>query len=67
MRDLAAQVNIHRVVLSQIESGRVNPTAAELDALARALDVPSERLLDHIDESAFLPPGAEARAAAREV
>ena len=61
LRRLAARVDIHRQDLSGMESGRINATPEELTRLGKALGCPPGALLDHIDESAFLPPGAEAR------
>lgn len=61
IRDLAETVNIHRVELSGMESGRVNPTPEELQRLGEVLGCPADRLLDHID-AGHLGAGAEARA-----
>ena len=64
-REVAEQIGIHKSTLSQIESGRVVPRPAELNALAAVLGCPPDRLLDHID-AGYLGPGAEARADAKE-
>jgi len=51
---LAAESGYHRAMtpieVSGIERGRVNPTAAELDALSRVYQIPPEDLLVEIVE-----------------
>lgn len=52
---------VNQNIISAIERGRVNPTPAELKVLSSVLGCPADRLLDHIDECAFLPVGTEYR------
>lgn len=47
-RQLAALTNLNQSVISQIESGRANPTERELKALARVLGCAPERVMDQV-------------------
>lgn len=58
---LAAQARIGKGSLSEIETGRRNPTLSTLYALANALDVPLARLLAERSGSELSSPGITAR------
>lgn len=60
-RDAADAARVTRATLCYIESGRVNPNADELKRLSKVLGVPADRLMDHVDETPVLQPGAEYR------
>ena len=55
-RKVSSLIGMSQSQLSCIESGRVNPTAAELEVLGRVLNCLPERLLDHVSAV----PGREA-------
>ena len=59
---------VGRQTIARIEKGRINPTADELAALAKALkfDGDPARLLDRLDVTRFLEEGAESRDGQRE-
>lgn len=60
----ATGYSITQPMLSQIESGRFNPTRDELTALADVLGCPTDRLLDHVS-AASLGNAAEFRETVR--
>ncbi|MAF35995.1 DNA-binding protein [archaeon] len=43
--DLATALNVDRAYISNIENGRMNPTLATLEKIARALDISTSELL----------------------
>jgi transcriptional regulator with XRE-family HTH domain len=51
-RELARLTHIQQATISQIETGRIVPTADELAAIGRVLGCKPERLLDSITEQA---------------
>jgi transcriptional regulator with XRE-family HTH domain len=65
-RAVAKKARISTSWLSQIESGRVNPTPDELAGIGKVLDCPTDRLLDHVSGEA-IEPGGEFFDAQREV
>jgi transcriptional regulator with XRE-family HTH domain len=58
-RDVAKKTGLPKPYIVNFESGRMNPRPAELQALAKVLGVPADRLLEHVPDPA---DGAEARA-----
>jgi transcriptional regulator with XRE-family HTH domain len=64
-REVARKARIWPQTLSDIERGRTNPTAEELNAIARALGCPPERLMVPVDATP-LGDGAEFRDTQRE-
>lgn len=51
--DLAAATRINRVVIANIENGRVVPSTYERAAIAGVLGCLPDRLLDQLDESSL--------------
>jgi transcriptional regulator with XRE-family HTH domain/quercetin dioxygenase-like cupin family protein len=56
MRDLAAQSGASTSLISQVETGKTNPTVAKLQDLATALGVPVNYFFDAHDEPPPDPP-----------
>ena len=52
-RDLARLARIQQSIISQIESGRIVPTAEELDKLGHVLRCTPARLLDRLDDTSI--------------
>lgn len=53
---LAKAVDVHRVSMSLISSGKMNPSLNTLQEIAKALDVPITELFEDENKNSFLCP-----------
>lgn len=53
---LAKAVDVHRVSISLISSGKINPSLKTLQEIAKALDVPITELFEDETKNSFLCP-----------
>jgi transcriptional regulator with XRE-family HTH domain len=60
LSELSDQTGINRNTLNGIERARTNPRPDEVKRIAKALEIPEDRLLLHVSGET-LPAGAEAR------
>ena len=66
-QSVARAAGISHKALCDIERGRVNPTADELDRLARELNVPADTLMMPVEVDLPVPPLARAKGYLRPV
>lgn len=53
---LAKAIDVHRVSMSLISSGKINPSLKTLQEIAKALDVPITELFEEENKNSFYCP-----------